>query len=268
MRYVKSPTRSCALPAIAPNRAHCWPSRCRSAPELDQLQAPLSALMTYRACATDVPVDTSCPIDAARSPETLRHHTLRIGERLGTATSDHRQLPAAATDCQRDSSFIRSREEGCNGTLGGEHDPTTHTRARARAYAVVSHRAAYAYQEASSLVPAVGPGRCAAIRLARDAPRPLDRSPGPPGPAQTAWGAISLHYRSAPLQGWIAEIGVAPAVPGWEPVPFVVALEPAGACPPAERPRPIHARGEPELPKTGRENCSVSRVASRRSDSG
>ena len=26
----------------------CWPSRCRSTPELDQLQAHLSALMTYR----------------------------------------------------------------------------------------------------------------------------------------------------------------------------------------------------------------------------
>jgi hypothetical protein len=89
-----------------------WPSRCRSAPELDQLQAHLSALMTYRVAA-DV-LQHLLPIDAARSPETLRHHTLRIGEQLGTATSDQPTTAAAsaAITVSVDSTFIRSREEG------------------------------------------------------------------------------------------------------------------------------------------------------------
>jgi hypothetical protein len=53
------------------------------------------------------------PVDAGRSPETLRHHTLRIGERLGTATSDQpTTVAAAAITVSMDSTFIRSREEG------------------------------------------------------------------------------------------------------------------------------------------------------------
>src|ERR1700719_2806255 len=51
-----------------------WPSHCRSTPELDQLQARLSALMPYRVAA-DVLLHL-LPIDAGRSPETLRTHTL------------------------------------------------------------------------------------------------------------------------------------------------------------------------------------------------
>jgi hypothetical protein len=47
------------------------------------------------------------PIDAGRSPETLCHHTLRIGAQLGTATAE-----AAAITVSVDSTFIRSREEG------------------------------------------------------------------------------------------------------------------------------------------------------------
>ena len=47
-----------------------WPSRCRSTPELDELQAHLSALMTYRV-ASGV-LQHLLPIDAGRSPETLR----------------------------------------------------------------------------------------------------------------------------------------------------------------------------------------------------
>jgi len=43
-----------------------WPPRCRSTPELDQLQAHLSALMTYRV-ATAV-LQHLLPIDAGRSP--------------------------------------------------------------------------------------------------------------------------------------------------------------------------------------------------------
>ena len=89
----------------------CWPSRCRSTPELDLLRAHLSALMTYRVAA-DV-LQHLLPIDAGRSPETLRHHTLRIGEQLGTATSDQPTTAAAAAiTVSVDSTFIRSREEG------------------------------------------------------------------------------------------------------------------------------------------------------------
>jgi hypothetical protein len=87
----------------------CWPSRCRSTPELDQLQAHLSALMTYRVAAGVL--QHLLPIDAGRSPETLRHHTLRIGVQLGTATVD-KPTTAAAITVSVDSTFIRSREEG------------------------------------------------------------------------------------------------------------------------------------------------------------
>src|SRR5271169_3944185 len=53
-------------------------------------------------------------IDAGRSPETLRHHTLRIGEQLGAATADQPTTAAAAAaiTVSVDSTFIRSREEG------------------------------------------------------------------------------------------------------------------------------------------------------------
>jgi hypothetical protein len=89
----------------------CWPSRCRSTPELDQLQAHLSALMSYRVAAGVL--QHLLPIDAGRSPETLRDHTLRIGEQLGTATSDQPTTAAAAAiTVSVDSTFIRSCEEG------------------------------------------------------------------------------------------------------------------------------------------------------------
>ena len=76
------------------------------------LQVHLSALMTTRVAA-DV-LQHLLPIDAGRSPETLRHHTLRIGEQLGTATSDRSTTPAtaAAITVSVDWTFIRSREEG------------------------------------------------------------------------------------------------------------------------------------------------------------
>ena len=99
---------------IACNRTElgvCWPSRCRSTPELDLLQAHLSALMSYRVAA-DV-LQHLLPIDAGTSPETLRHHTLRIGAQLGTATADQPTIAAAAAIAVSvDSTFIRSREEG------------------------------------------------------------------------------------------------------------------------------------------------------------
>ena len=57
-----------------------WPSHCRSTPELDQLQAHLSALMTYR-MAADL-LEQMFPVDAGKHPETLRRHTLKVGEAL------------------------------------------------------------------------------------------------------------------------------------------------------------------------------------------
>ena len=57
-----------------------WPSHCRSTPELDRLRAHLSALMTYRV-AGDL-LEQMFPVDAGTDPETLRRHTLRVGEAL------------------------------------------------------------------------------------------------------------------------------------------------------------------------------------------
>src|SRR3954468_24628264 len=86
-----------------------WPSRCRSTPELDHLQVRLSALMPYRVAA-DL-LQHLLPIDAGRSPGTLRSHTLRIGKQLADAAAE--KLPAAAAiTISLDSTFIRSSEEG------------------------------------------------------------------------------------------------------------------------------------------------------------
>jgi hypothetical protein len=59
---------------------HGWPPHCRSTPELDQLQAHLSALMTDRVAAEVMA--QMFPIDAGNDPETLRCHTLIIGAEL------------------------------------------------------------------------------------------------------------------------------------------------------------------------------------------
>lgn len=69
-----------------------WPSHCRSSPELNQLQARLSALMPDRVAAELL--QYLLPIDAGRSPETMRSHTLQIGQQLGDAVAA--QAPAAA----------------------------------------------------------------------------------------------------------------------------------------------------------------------------
>jgi hypothetical protein len=86
-----------------------WSSHCRSTPELDQLRAHLSALMTYRVAAGVL--QHLLPVDTGRNPETLRGHTLKIGEQLGTAMVK----PAAAASAitvSLDATFIRSREAG------------------------------------------------------------------------------------------------------------------------------------------------------------
>ena len=59
---------------------HGWPSHCRSTPELDQLQAHLSALMPYRVAAEIMA--QMFPVGAGNGPETLRCHTLKIGAAL------------------------------------------------------------------------------------------------------------------------------------------------------------------------------------------
>jgi hypothetical protein len=86
-----------------------WPLRCRSTPELDQLQAHLSALMTYRV-ATGV-LQHLLPVDAGRSPETFRHRTLLIGQQLASRFSSQPATPASAITVSVDSTFIRSREK-------------------------------------------------------------------------------------------------------------------------------------------------------------
>ena len=49
---------------------------------------------------------------AGKSPETLRGHTLRIGEHLGDAAVDNPAAAASAITVSLDSTFVRSREEG------------------------------------------------------------------------------------------------------------------------------------------------------------
>ena len=62
-----------------------WPSHCRSTPELDQLRAHLSALMSYEMAAELL--EQMCPVDAGTDPETLRRHTLKAGAALAKGLS-------------------------------------------------------------------------------------------------------------------------------------------------------------------------------------
>ncbi len=87
-----------------------WPLHCRSTPELDQLQARLSALMPYRVAA-DV-LQHLLPIDAGTSPETLRSHTREVGKQLADAAAEKPPIAAAAVTISLDSTFIRSCEDG------------------------------------------------------------------------------------------------------------------------------------------------------------
>jgi len=52
------------------------------------------------------------PIDAGKSPETLRSHTLRVGKQLADAAAEKPPIAAAAITISLDSTFIRSREYG------------------------------------------------------------------------------------------------------------------------------------------------------------
>lgn len=87
-----------------------WPSHCRSTPELDQLQAHLSALMTYRVAAAVMA--QMFPVDAGNNPETLRSHTLTLGAELRDQATVQPDTAASAIAVTLDSTFIRSCEEG------------------------------------------------------------------------------------------------------------------------------------------------------------
>jgi hypothetical protein len=86
-----------------------WPSHCPSTPELNQLQARLSALMPHRVAA-DV-LQHLLPIDSGKSRETRRSHTLLVGKQRGDAASE-KPPAAAAITVTLDSTFIRSRDDG------------------------------------------------------------------------------------------------------------------------------------------------------------
>src|SRR4051812_37880623 len=64
--------------------------------------------MPYRVAA-DV-LQYLLPIDAGKSPKTLRSHTGRVGKQLTDAAVE--KPPAAAITISLDSTFIRSREDG------------------------------------------------------------------------------------------------------------------------------------------------------------
>jgi hypothetical protein len=87
-----------------------WPSYCRSTPELTQLQAHFSALMTYRVAA-DV-LKQMLPVGAGSDPETLRCHTLKIGANLRDQLVARPDTAAPSITVTLDSIFIRSCEDG------------------------------------------------------------------------------------------------------------------------------------------------------------
>jgi hypothetical protein len=86
-----------------------WPMNCRSTPELDELQAHLSALMTYRVAA-DV-LEQMLPVDAGANHETLRSDTLKMGEQLQDRAVIKPTIAATAIAISVDSTFIRSCED-------------------------------------------------------------------------------------------------------------------------------------------------------------
>ena len=89
---------------------HGWPSHCRSTPELAQLQARPSALMTYRVAA-DV-LEQMHPVGAGNDPETLRCHTLKIGADLRDQPVARPDTAAPSITVTLDSTFFRSCEDG------------------------------------------------------------------------------------------------------------------------------------------------------------
>ncbi len=88
-----------------------WPSHCRSTPELDQLQAHLSALMPYRAAA-DI-LEQLFPVGAGKDKETLRRHTLKAGAAIRECAAISPETAAPGITITLDSTFIRSSQGDC-----------------------------------------------------------------------------------------------------------------------------------------------------------
>jgi hypothetical protein len=90
----------------------CWPAHGRSTPELDQIQAHLSTLMTYRTAA-DLLVQMF-PIDVGKNPETLRRRVVKAGGALEAhaAVTATTATPAPAILVTLDGTFVRSCEAG------------------------------------------------------------------------------------------------------------------------------------------------------------
>jgi hypothetical protein len=82
-----------------------WQPYCRSTPELDQLRAHVSALVPYRVAAGLL--EHLLPVKTGKCPETLRGHTLKIGERLRDAAAIKPPVGASAITITLDSTFIR-----------------------------------------------------------------------------------------------------------------------------------------------------------------
>ena len=64
--------------------------------------------MSYRTAANFL--EQLFPVDAARHPETMRRHTLKIGETIGQSASVRSEVAASAVVVTLDSTFIRGCE--------------------------------------------------------------------------------------------------------------------------------------------------------------
>ena len=87
-----------------------WPENCRSTPELNELHAHLSALLTYRVAAGVLA--HLLPVETGTSPETLRGHTIKVADQLRGAAAGPCASAAPALDLSLDATFVRSRHEG------------------------------------------------------------------------------------------------------------------------------------------------------------
>ena len=87
-----------------------WLSYCRSTPEFDQLRAHVSALMPYRVAAGLL--EHLLPVEIGMSPETLRSHTLKVGEQLRDVTAVKPAVGASAITITLDLTFIRGCRDG------------------------------------------------------------------------------------------------------------------------------------------------------------
>jgi hypothetical protein len=77
---------------------------------LNQLRAHLSALMPYRVAAGLLV--HLLPVEAGKSPETLRGHTLKIGEQLRATAAVTPAAAASAITITLDATFIRGCHDG------------------------------------------------------------------------------------------------------------------------------------------------------------